>query len=210
MSSPPLRLRVEPPSSTGGRRGTYFPGRLNRPLRWIVAGLLIVAFWPPSGFAVDRVFLEPGAGKEGNLIRIGAQWELEKQWFAGGKWHLGALLEVGIGSWRPELGDDGLYEIGFTPVFRLAPNRTSSGRLTPFFEAAVGAHLLSNVRFSDLNLSTGLQFGSHIGAGVFFGHDRRFSLVYRFQHLSNASIKQPNPGIEFHLLQLGYCFSPRR
>ena len=210
MSSPPLRLRIDASSSMGGRGVADLPCSPNRPLRWIAAGLLSVAFWQPSGFAIDRVFLEPGAGKEGDLIRIGAQWEFEKQWFAGGKWHLGALLEVDLGSWHPELAHDGLHEFGITPVLRLAPNRTSSGRLTPFFEAAVGAHLLSNVRFSDLNLSTSLQFGSHIGAGVFFGHDRRFSLVYRYQHLSNASVKQPNPGIEFHLLQLGYRFSPSR
>ena len=210
MNFPPLRLRVDPSLSIGGRRAADLPCRIMRPLRWIAAGLLCVVLWQPSGFAADRVFLEAGAGHEGDLIRFGAQWEFEKQWFVGGKWNLGALLEVDVGFWHPELGDDGLYEIGVTPVFRLVPNRPSSGRLMPFFEAAVGAHLLSNVRFSDLNLSTSFQFGSHIGAGVFFGPDRRFSLVYRFQHLSNASVKQPNPGIEFHLLQLGYRFSPSR
>lgn len=206
MSSPPLCPGIYVRASIGDR-GVRGP---NRPLRWIAAGLLSVVFWQSPGFAVHRVFLEPGAGREGDLIRIGAQWELGKKWFTDGKWHLGALLEVDLGSWRPELGDDGLHEIGFTPVFRLAPSWPSSGGLTPFFEAAVGAHLLSNVRFNDRNLSTSFQFGSHIGAGVFFGHDRRFSLVYRYQHLSNASIRQPNPGIEFHLVQLGYRFSPRR
>jgi len=79
-----------------------------------------------------------------------------------------------------------------------------------FLEAGLGAHLLSNVRFSDLYLSTSLQFGSHIGAGIYFGRDRKFSLVYRFQHLSNASVKQPNPGIEFHLLQFGFRVGRRR
>jgi len=185
-------------------------GRLKRPLRWIAAFLLSAVFWQPSGFAVDRVFLEAGAGHEGDLIRIGAQWELGKRSFSNDRWHLGASLEVDIGSWHPELGDDGLYEMGVTPVFQLAPNRPLSSRLIPFIEAAVGAHLLSNVRFSDLNLSTSLQFGSHIGAGIYLGKNRMFSLVYRFQHLSNASIKQPNPGIEFHLLQFGFRITPRR
>ena len=97
-----------------------------------------------------------------------------------------------------------LWEIGVTPVLRVASNRSSTSRILPFLEAGLGAHLLSNVRFSDLNLSTSLQFGSHIGAGIYFGKDRRFSLIYRFQHLSNASVKQPNPGVEFHLLQFGF------
>jgi hypothetical protein len=117
---------------------------------------------------------------------------------------------VDVGYWSPELGDTDLWEIGATPVFQVASNRPSSNRLLPFIEAGLGAHLLSNVRFSNLYLSTSLQFGSHIGAGIYFGKDRRFSLVYRFQHLSNASVKQPNPGIEFHLLQFGFRVSRPR
>ena len=89
-------------------------------------------------------------------------------------------------------------------MIQAAPNRPSSSGLLPFLEVGLGAHFLSNIRFDDLSLSTSLQFGSHIGAGIYFGKDRRFSLVYRFQHLSNASVKQPNPGVEFHLLQLGF------
>jgi hypothetical protein len=31
-------------------------------------------------------------------------------------------------------------------------------------------------------------------------------LLYRFQHLSNASLGDDNPGINFHVLHLGYRF----
>jgi hypothetical protein len=31
-------------------------------------------------------------------------------------------------------------------------------------------------------------------------------LSYRYQHLSNAGIKQPNQGINFHLLRFQYHF----
>jgi lipid A 3-O-deacylase len=156
------------------------------------------------------MLLEAGAGHEGDLIRIGAQWELWERAFANDRWHLGVSLEADVGYWSPELGENDLWEIGATPVFQVASNRPSSRRLLPFLEAGLGAHLLSNIRFSDLYLSTSLQFGSHIGAGIYFGKDRRFSLVYRFQHLSNASVKQPNPGVEFHLLQFGFRVSRRR
>jgi len=210
MTSLPPFLQVPGLSLIDGRRAANSWRRLERSSRWIVAGMLSVVFCQTSSFAVDRMFFEAGAGHEGDLIRIGAQWELGKRAFANDRWHLGASLEVDFGNWNPELGDNGLYEIGVTPVFQVAPNRPSSSRLIPFLEAGLGAHLLSNVRFSDLNLSTSLQFGSHIGAGIYFGRDRTFSLVYRFQHLSNASIKRPNPGIEFHLLQFGFRPGRRR
>jgi hypothetical protein len=176
----------------------------------MVAVLLSLFFGQVPGFAIDRVFSEAGAGHEGDLIRIGAQWKLAERPFADDRWQLDVLLEVETGYWNPEFGDNDLWEIGATPIFQVASNRSSSTGLLPFLEAGLGAHLLSNVRFSDLYLSTSLQFGSHIGAGIYFGKDRRFSLVYRFQHLSNASVKQPNPGIEFHLLQFGFRLSRPR
>lgn len=203
-------FRAPVPSSFDGRRAADSPRRFGRYLRWIVVGILGLFFCQASSFAIDRVFLEAGAGDEGDLIRIGAQWELWERAFANDRWHLGVSLEVDVGYWSPELGDNDLWEIGATPVFQVASNRPSTNRLLPFLEAGLGAHLLSNVRFSNLYLSTSLQFGSHIGAGIYFGKDRRFSLVYRFQHLSNASVKQPNPGIEFHLLQFGFRVSRPR
>ncbi len=176
----------------------------------MTAALLSIALGQAPALAVDRAFIEAGGGHEGDLARFGVQWDHAKRWFEGGRWHLGVSLEVEVASWRPEVGRDPLYEIGATPVFRLAPDRASSPGPTPFLEAGIGVHFLSNVHFSDLDLSTSLQFGSHIGAGVFLGRDRRWSLVYRFQHLSNASVKVPNPGIEFHLLQLGCRFGSSR
>ena len=210
MSRMPPFLRVAALSSFDGRRGVRSPPRFERCMRWMVAGLLSLFFGQAPGFAIDRVFSEAGAANEGDLIRIGAQWKLAERTFANYRWQLGVSMEVEAGYWSPDLGDDDLWEIGATPIFRVASNRSSSSRLLPFLEAGLGAHLLSNVRFSDLYLSTSLQFGSHIGAGIYFGKDRSFSLVYRFQHLSNASVKQPNPGIEFHLLQFGFRVSRPR
>jgi hypothetical protein len=180
--------------------------RLEGLQRWVVASLLCFVCWQPSSLAVDRLFLEAGAANEGDLMRLGAQWELWNRSTSNGKWEFDLELEADLGFWEPDVGDKGLVEGGVTPVFRFAPNRPPSSSLVPFLEAGLGAHLLSNVHFGGLNLSTSLQFGSHIGAGVFIGKNRKISLVYRYQHLSNASVKQPNPGIEFHLLQLGYGF----
>ena len=63
--------------------------------------------------------------------------------------------------------------------------------------------MLSDTRIGRRDLSTAWQFGSHIGAGVTCG---QFEIGYRFQHLSNASIKEPNDGIDFHILSASLRF----
>ena len=45
-------------------------------------------------------------------------------------------------------------------------------------------------------------FGSHFGLGIVLGSEKNIELLYRFQHLSNASLGDENPGINFHGLQL--------
>ena len=176
----------------------------------MAAVLLTCAVWQATGFAVDTVVVEAGVANEGDLVRAGAQWELLDRPSWTGGWGLGIVLEAVAGSWQPEVGDSGLFEVGVTPVFRFAPARLSSDRAALFLEAGVGVHFLSDVRFNDLNMSTSLQFGSHIGVGVHLGSGGRWTLVYRFQHLSNASIRQPNPGIEYQLLQIGVRLSRSR
>lgn len=206
---------IHSPGVQRGPRGAGRPGgdgsnRGRLKLICLAAALVTGAVWQTPAFAIDRVCVEAGAGHEGELVRLAVQWDLEREWFEKRRWRLGALVEAGVGAWSPELDGSGLYEAGVTPVLRLAPHRPPSAGATPFFEAGLGVHLLSNVHFSGLDLSTSLQFGSHIGAGLVFGRGGRYSLAYRYQHLSNASIKQPNPGIEFHLLQLGFRLSAAR
>ena len=53
-------------------------------------------------------------------------------------------------------------------------------------------------------MSTAFQFGNHIGVGYRFGAKGSYDLGYRFQHLSNASIKRPNAGINFNQVRLQY------
>lgn len=48
-----------------------------------------------------------------------------------------------------------------------------------------------------------VQFSSHIGAAVNLYH---VVLSYRYQHISNASLYNSNPGLNFHLIALGLRF----
>jgi hypothetical protein len=46
----------------------------------------------------------------------------------------------------------------------------------------------------------------HIGLGCRFGGKRSYEVGYRFQHMSNAGIKRPNAGMNFHQLRVQYHF----
>lgn len=48
-----------------------------------------------------------------------------------------------------------------------------------------------------------IHFATHLGLAVNFGP---VAVNYRFQHMSNAGIYDHNPGIDLHLIGLGYRF----
>jgi hypothetical protein len=175
-------------------------------LRHLTASLLLMVCSAAPAHAVDGVAFEIGSGDSVDMARVAVQWHWKKRWFQGANWHLGGYWDIAFGYWhrgsaRPGEHED-LYEIGLTPVFRVQPN----GLVGPYVEAAIGLHLLSHTSIGDRRMSTNYQFGDHVGLGFRFGAKAHYDLGYRFQHLSNASIKRPNPGINFHQIRLQYNF----
>jgi lipid A 3-O-deacylase len=169
---------------------------------WVLAGFLA---WQSAAQAGDHLFVSGGYGPDGGMARIGWQRDWEAKWLADGDWYLGGAWELDGGRWWGKDGED-LWEVGLTPVFRFQRHRPLDLGIRPWVELGIGVHVLSQTRYSDKRLSTMLQFGDHLGAGFSFGDRQQYSLVYRFQHHSNGGIKRPNPGIEFHILQLGYRY----
>lgn len=159
-------------------------------------------------WAIDGVSVELGQGDDTHMARIGAQWDWKKKWFTDGNWLVAGYWEASAGRWNGQNSrgnSHNLTDIGFTPVFRLQ-QKTPSG-LAPYLEAGIGVHLLSDTHINEhRRFSTAFQFGDHIGAGLRFGDKQEFDLGYRFQHLSNGSIKSPNPGINFSQIRLAYHF----
>lgn len=172
--------------------------------------LLVVC--APTAQAVDGMSFEGGSDASTNasvdLYRIGAQWDWNKRWLETGGWHLGGYWDLQLGYWDNSSNNktnSDLWELAFTPVFRVQQNQPSA--VSPYVELGIGVHLLSETSVSaQRDLSTAFQFGSHAGVGARFGPKNAFDLSYRYQHLSNAGIKEPNHGINFHILRLGYRF----
>jgi len=54
------------------------------------------------------------------------------------------------------------------------------------------------------DLSGHIQFLTH--GGLTIRVIRSLSIGYEFQHISNADIQQPNPGLNMHNIEIGYSF----
>ncbi len=168
--------------------------------------------FPVVASAVDGMSFEYGKSNSSNadvkLYRIGLQWDWQKKWLDTGNWHVGGYWDLNLGYWdnsSTAKTNNGLADIGLTPVFRFQQN--NPGRFAPYVEAGVGMHFLSETSVSEeRKFSTSFQFGDHVGVGLRFGDKGRYDVGYRYQHLSNAGIKDPNQGINFHQLRLQYRF----
>jgi hypothetical protein len=142
-------------------------------------------FFSSAACALDGLALEVGRGQDRtNAIRFA----LVDRWGRlPGYWEFSAAM------WDDR--DDSTADIGITPVFRFE-------RAAYYLEAAIGVHLVQTRISASRTFSTALQFGDHIGAGVRSG---RFEVGLRLQHLSNAGLDHPNPGINFVLVRLQYA-----
>ncbi|MCC7485767.1 MAG: acyloxyacyl hydrolase [Burkholderiales bacterium] len=173
-------------------------------IEFLILAALLAATGVPA-LAVDGIALEGGNGDGTDMGRVAAQWDWKNRWLQGAEWHVGGYWNLGLGYWTHDAApgqNDEIAEVGLTPVFRLQQN----GLAGPYAEFGIGIHLLSRTSLGSRRFSTKFQFGDHVGFGYRFGAKAAFDLSYRFQHLSNASIKQPNNGIEFHQVRLQYHF----
>lgn len=111
--------------------------------------------------------------------------------------------EASAGGWRYEGDRDTKYlvDIAAMPLLRYV----ARGKHAFFAEAGVGLHYLSRrYERGDHQFSTRVQFSPQVGIGYRF--EAGGEMVLRFQHLSNAGIKQPNAGVELILLSVSKAF----
>jgi lipid A 3-O-deacylase len=124
-------------------------------------------------------------------------WKLPwlQQWDSG--WVLGTYLEANAG----------VLSGGGTAAFvgSIGPGLYISG-LKEVIEISMGLNptVISKHKFGDENLGGPIQFTSHIGLNVNFA--KHYSLGYRLQHMSNGVLYEHNPGVNMHMIEVGYRF----
>ncbi|MFH1339004.1 MAG: acyloxyacyl hydrolase [Candidatus Omnitrophota bacterium] len=92
-----------------------------------------------------------------------------------------------------EVGNSFLLKLGLLP---------ETSKFQPYIKGGAGMVWMSQ---HTLDQSTQFNFLLHFGSGMhyFFNKDYAFTAEYRFRHLSNSSIKQPNRGIDVHFALIG-------
>jgi hypothetical protein len=171
----------------------------------------------PFTGGADAVLMEGGVDRQQGVKRGGAvvQWDWRKHLWDYRGWFLSGNSEANIGYWegpKGRTGNGSLLDFGFSPlIFRFEKSDALLGFLVPFVDAGIGLHGFTEDRIANKNFGLNFSFGEWLGAGVRFGEKREVELGYRFQHLSNAGLGsvngvRANPGIDFHLVQLGYHF----
>ena len=154
--------------------------------------------WRPRG-----AFVQGGLGEHVLSATVGVIWPWEwrrKGW--GGEWSV--QTEAFVSHWRAEAfdgGRQGFTQVGLAPTLRL---RFDQGRSAWFVEGGIGLTLLDkDYHTPNKQFSTRFNFIDTLAVGRNFGERGQHELSLRAVHISNASIKRPNPGENF--LQLRYA-----
>ena len=152
---------------------------------------VLAVFLSLPAHALDGVFGEFGPGdRDASIIRAGVVANHDLRWLPA---RVRLYWELSIAQWDTQPGS--VNELALTPVFRYA--RAGRG---PYVEGAIGLHFLSTTSVHrDAPFSTHFQFGDHVGVGYRFA---KYDLGMRLQHLSNAGLRNPNPGINFLLIRI--------
>ncbi len=92
------------------------------------------------------------------------------------------------------------YVTGLLPVFRY--NFTDLEPFVPFFDVGAGV-TLTDIHGPDL--SSVFQFNEQVGIGAHYLFSERTAITigYRFMHISNAGIKEPNNGVNANIFSIG-------
>jgi lipid A 3-O-deacylase len=141
-----------------------------------------------------------------NKVELALVWDPGINWWHVGGWHFALMGEANVAYWHStEAGSrNNVYELGVTPFVRFIKD---TGSVRPYFEAGAGLRGLTHPTVSDsFTLSTAFQFTEVIGVGAQFGGHQQYEAGLRLQHISNAGIKYPNPGINFSQLYVRYNF----
>jgi len=84
------------------------------------------------------------------------------------------------------------------------------GRVLPYFDAGSGpVHITIDAKAPEIAGHT--QFLSQGGVGLqyFFKPQRAVVFEYRYFHMSNAGLQEPNPGLNGSMVTIGFCWLRR-
>jgi lipid A 3-O-deacylase len=168
----------------------------------IVTLLLAAAAGGAEDFRLESAGVRFGipADPQGQGFQQGeafVDWNLPWEWSLGPHWHAQSRADLSAGWLGRDRADAAIMTLGPTLV-------VGYDRFPVTLEGGASLTGLSRDQFGSRTFSTLFQFTSHIGINWDFAAHLRAG--YRFQHMSNAGIKEPNPGLNLHVLAVSYLF----
>ncbi len=118
-------------------------------------------------------------------------------WHWGSRWILGTRFNTSIGVLSGNADNSIIGTLG--PALTL--NRSGN---PVWLSLGTDVAFLSDDELGQDDFGGLIHFISHVGLNLQLSHD--WEVGYRFQHMSNTGLDEHNPGLDMHLLQLGYRF----
>lgn len=189
--------------------------RLKAPARWCLAFSMLscgaAAYASePAGASQGQPFgVQLGYGIAQHKLQgadLGFVWDPGLNFWEIGGWHFSVTGEAHLSYFHTNEGafHNDVYALGVQPMLRFIKD---SGAIRPFIEAGAGVRVLTHPTITDTySVATAFQFTEVVGIGAQFGTRQQYQAGCRFQHISNAGIKEPNPGINFTQLYVQYNF----
>lgn len=176
----------------------------------LCAALLLSGLGLPAAQAADLrpdgAFVTGGIAPHGTAsLGTGLVWQWD--WRRERRALATVQTELIVAGWRADAtggGSQHLAQVVVLPVLRMQLDR---GRSPWFLELGIGASYTSRKYVTPHKLtSTRWNFYDMLGVGHSFGEGRRQELGLRYVHLSNAGMRDPNPGEDFIQLRYGWRF----
>lgn len=131
----------------------------------------------------------------GGTARIALGFDWDKSWYQSSTGKVTGYWDLGYTYWQAGDQAGGRHAVSFAPVFVY---EFGEGNVKPFVEAGIGVAVFSGTTAGDQKFGSAFNFEDRIGAGIKIGDTQKVGL--RIIHYSNASIKEPNDGIESYSL----------
>jgi len=174
-------------------------------MKWMsIIGVVMigVSVYAEGGAFIDSASF--GAGQSHDKIdiyRLGLRKDSDFHWFANATGYLSLYYEASLNYWKK--GSDEIYGVALSPVF-IYYFGDENNLIRPYVEGGIGIAGISDMDIGNRDMTTAFQFEDRVGAGVLI--DNKVDLSFRYMHYSNASIKQPNDGIDILIATVGYRF----
>ena len=124
-------------------------------------------------------------------FRLPYRFELSTNWFVRTRFDCSA-------GWLGKNGTDAFIGTAGPVVVLSRKNFPVS------FDLGFNPTILSRYQFAATSFGMTLQFTSH--AGIDWDVSPHVRLGYRFQHMSNGGLVEPNPGLNLHMFTVSYRF----